>query len=46
MAETNGGLQLTTASTPTRDGEIINPFTDEFKNWESWHRCDGDCGWD
>ena len=39
-----GGLQLTTAST-ARD-EIINPFTQEFANWESWNRCDGDCGWD
>jgi len=46
IAATAGGLQLTAAGTSTRDGEIINPFTQEFANWESWNRCDGDCGWD
>jgi hypothetical protein len=46
IAATAGGLQLAAAGTSTRDGEIIDPFSEEFKNWESWNRCDGDCGWD
>ena len=39
-----GGLQLTTQNT-LRD-DLKDPFSKEFAIWESWNRCDGDCGWD
>lgn len=45
MQAIDGGMKLTSKNTTRADGEIIDPFSEEFKNWESWNRCDGDCGW-